>query len=127
MMGEVKFRAWHTKKNRMFSPEEMARDQLTIMTDGKGFVNVHGGSTSLSTFIKSMIPMQFTDVKDERGEEIFVGDLLIFSCEGTLQNGYHEVEDLRSFYEALDTLDSYLRINPIRVAGNIYENKELLS
>jgi hypothetical protein len=38
----IKFRGWHTSANRMFSAEEMAEDQLTLLTTGS-FINVHGG------------------------------------------------------------------------------------
>lgn len=48
MNRPIKFRAWHSKHKKMFSPEEMGRDQLTIMLDGTGFINVHGGDTKLS-------------------------------------------------------------------------------
>lgn len=39
-MREIKFRAWHKEKKRMFSPEEMSQDQLALLPDGR-FCNVH--------------------------------------------------------------------------------------
>lgn len=40
----------------------------------------------------------------------------------------YEVEDLRTFYEALDTNDGYMRIgeNTMEVIGNIYEHPDLI-
>ena len=63
-MRPIKFRGWDTRKNVMYSAEEMGQDQLTISTDGRGFINVHGSSTKLSTFPTHIIPMQYTGLKD---------------------------------------------------------------
>jgi len=41
-MREIKFRAWHTLQNVMFSAEELGTDQMTLSVDGRGFVNVSG-------------------------------------------------------------------------------------
>lgn len=58
-MREIKFRGWHTKQKKMYSAEEMASDQLTLLPTGE-FINVSGSSTKLSTiYPKDMfIPLQ---------------------------------------------------------------------
>lgn len=103
MSRETKFRAWDKEEKQMmyFGLRE---------TDGE------------------MLTMQYTDVyiKWDNNKEICVGDLLKVSCEGVVQDGCYEVKDLRSFYERLDTADSYLRITPMKVLGNVWENSELL-
>ncbi len=68
MNREIKFRAWHFKANKMFSAEEIAEDQLTLLPTGK-FINVSGSKTTLSVVfdLDVMLPLQFTGlrVRDE--------------------------------------------------------------
>ena len=107
--------------------------KTTFVTFEGRLVDVYpyGGKTD-KTYIrdisKRFILMQYTGLKDKNGKEIYEGD--IFTCEigGTKQIYPIEVIDLRDFYEKLDTVDSYMRVNEnsIEVIGNIYENPELL-
>ena len=124
---EIKFRAWHTKQQKMYSATELGKDQMTLSVDGRGFINVHGCSRELSTFAGDiMIPMQYTGRKDKDGVEIFEEDLLLAKMEGSLQENLYLVEDIRVFYLDSNTPDLYVRINECKVIGNAYENPELL-
>ena len=125
-MREIKFRSWNKGINRMFSPEEMGEDELTINPDGRGFVNVSGSNTKLSQYYPHMVPMQYTGLSDKNGTDIYEGDLIRTIC-GIKQVVYSE--DTGCF-EAITNIGArslygYLADGDVEVAGNIYENKEL--
>lgn len=137
-MREIKFRAWNGKMKRMFSAEEMAEDQLTLLSTGQ-FINVHGGSTKLSVIypLDAMLPLQYTGLKDKNGNEIYEGYLLKKEdaekpriVKWTDQNGAYFVLS-NSATEKVDWDDCLTdeRINTYgyEIIGNIYENPELLN
>lgn len=86
---QLKFRAWHEKLNRMFSAEEMVRDQMALLPDGR-FCNVHGDDTSKSTF-PPMTPMQFTTLLDKNGKEIYADDIVKISYDFIVDEEDNEV------------------------------------
>ncbi len=142
-MREFKFRGWHTIAKKMFYPQEMGEDQLTLMPDGKGFVNVSSINTKLSQFITEMIPMECTGLKDKNNKEIYEGDILQittsrergFQDDGRKINlapvefgrfcvSNNSLYVFNGFHIDGDSIE-YKLSHGGEVIGNIYENPEL--
>ena len=134
-MKEIKFRGWHKAQKTMYSPEEMGRDQLTLMPDGRGFANIHSASTRLSAIDggRKMIPLQYTGLKDKNGKEIYEGDVLspnrrvvMFIGDGThnMGVGYYTLCHTAG-YPFVPCTFSRTQAKVSEIIGNIYENPEL--
>jgi uncharacterized phage protein (TIGR01671 family) len=131
MKREIKFRGWHSEQKKMFSAEEMAIDQLTILTTGS-FINVSGADVRLSTIYPNdiFIPLQFTGLHDKNGKEIYEGDILSmdnphYGYGDPDEKGYrlYVVDDIIDFH--YDYMEHCISHDAI-VIGNIYENPELI-
>lgn len=117
----------------MFSPEEMAKDQLTLLPTGK-FINVNSVNTSLSEIYEHIIPLIYIGSRDHNGRRIFDGDILdqsmfpdesgpykIVFCRGCFCRHYTGQEEpipvgISRSFELLHDV----------VIGNIYEDFHLL-
>lgn len=131
-MREIKFRAWHTKLKKMISCEEMVRDQLTLLPDGR-FINVSGIDTRLSIIYPQdkFIPLQYTGFRDKNGTEIFEDDIvkqcnLIFIVKW-VEGGFWLIAKDKYGSRINQKID-FAKVNDVEteIIGNNYENKELL-
>lgn len=127
----IEIRAWHTVKKVMFPPEEMERDQLTLLPGSGRFINVSSVDERLSQIIELdvMIPMLYTGLKDKNGVKIFEGDILLKCYGSSSPVGVVEYHDERAAYIFQDGYNVLLfEVMPfVEVIGNIHENPELLS
>ncbi len=138
MNREIEFRGWHIKQKKMYSPEEMAQDQLTLLPTGQ-FINVSGKSTNLSKIFTydEFLPLQFTGLLDKNGKKIFEGDVVEMLDEWidhyTLYSN-HQIEfgsgtfRLENGVPLLDCLDEESNFEKcdFEIVGNIYENPNLI-
>lgn len=129
-----KFRAWDKEGNRMILPKylqsiDLLREQVTERTK------------SNYTFTSHSIPfdkvelMQSTGLKDKNSKEIFEGDILAFETDEGILNvniywdSKHALFMFKSEkYNEEELLAELVENNtyPFEIAGNIYENPELL-
>jgi len=135
-MREIRFRAWDTHRKKMWSAEEMGRDQLTLSVNGGGLVNVNSADVRFSDFMKHLIPMQFTGLQDKEGQEIYEGDILesedIMNGKNIRMSVEYKTDHLELWenecghtqYAGFSFSDGYPE--EMIVVGNVHENPELL-
>lgn len=141
-MREINFRGWHSAMKKMFSANEMADDQLTLLPIGR-FINVHGQATKFSTIYPQdkFIPLQFTGFYDKNGKKIYEGDILRrfeykslsevvwgLGCWRSRVNTPKGIRDYELMHNSgQDEFESDTpRLHNFEVIGNIYENPGLL-
>ena len=124
-MREIKFRAWDEVRKKMFSAEEMGKDELTINPDGRGFVNVCSTNTGFSQYMKHMIPLQFTGLKDKDGKEIYEKDILKCLLNKRDESYWKGTVNFSAGYFLVNLIPLAV-VEEFEVIGNIFENPELL-
>lgn len=120
-----KFRAWDgSSLSRMYSPLEVMVGDSDIWIfdeDSEGNEWIVNNDLSL---------MQSTGLTDKNGEEIFEGDVVKMAKNVYSEPTYYEVVRHRGGAYRLDSkqygCELWLRHTDCEIAGNIYENPELL-
>ena len=136
MNREIKFRAWNGKEMHFV-------DQITFTERCHGHADQIGYSVNIK-FQPNVYLMQYTGLKDDDGKEIYEGDVLSFievdeeSCMGAEEKHIGVIKwidncaQFRFEYASGRRSELYLIIGfqqtyDIKVIGNIYENKDLLT
>ncbi len=140
----IKFRIWFEKEKRwLHGPHEMASlDGINLLGETILFGGFLDGVSIKD--LNDIIALQFTELKDKNGREIFEGDVVKFHYFGfngseTDNNGAGEItynsnlccfmiRDLkdREIYFSFDRT-SHFEEPCIEVIGNIFDNPELLN
>jgi len=117
---EIKFRAWDGKEMHL---------KVCVNHEGK-FIKYGYRATDWVEDASAGIGMQFTGLLDRNGKEIYEGDIIevddIESTKGTIvfDEGCFKLLQKDTYYS---NLSAYNPSVMCRVAGNIYENPELLT
>ena len=126
-MREIKFRAWHTAKQKMsptFSLEEI------YLRGGDGY------AASLWRERSNLIIQQYTGLKDKNGKEVYEGDVICIVKDNVVDviDGWERTEPQGEFYEVVYKNGAFWVGDELiwewvkdgEVVGNIYESPELL-
>ncbi|GAB0253999.1 YopX family protein [Staphylococcus pseudintermedius] len=112
-----KFRAWHKRKNKMYSP-----DELTIQINGSEILVAL--ASSLHQIFNYEL-MQSTGLTDKHTVDVYQGDIVWDDMDE--EYGVVRIEEAKTIIEwDIYVEDLFERIELLEVVGNIYENKKLL-
>ena len=122
-MREIKFRVWNKENKKMFYSSDISKDireNLLLITLQGEIVRVK--EFYYTTTLKNFFLMQYTGLKDKKGNDIYEGDIVIidipnidkFRAEIIFKNGAFWIDSLMP-----KLLGDYIK--NVRVIGNIYE------
>ena len=127
-MKEIKFRVWDKTFKMMLSPELVDIDfnegKIEVTTDTLRYEEVYTDE------IKDFVLMQYTNLKDKNGKEIYEGDILKVKFDTETINLYvrYDMGEYRliKYGEWEDGLYDCMWFHEVEVVGNIYENEDLI-
>lgn len=132
-MRELKFRVWDKAAKRMSMPFSLF-GEFTLIGAVHSWQRESGLQRDSIGALNDLIEMEFTGLKDEKGNDVFEGDILRFNPDHRFFNWIVEFND-GCFVIINIGVDGYLGdrfkfessfFSNREVIGNIYENPELL-
>lgn len=136
-MREIKFRAWIKSKNKMIYNEG---DDIVTNYGVMGYYSIMGGDLCLDYSLGEIELMQYTELKDKNGKEIYEGDILKYIEPYKMENHLYQVkwrvntggsylEAGQWFFKGINKGGAYpgeFTLGDIEKIGNIHENPELM-
>ena len=131
-MREIKFRAWIKEDKKMENVKTMDFTDKTIRCLKKNkFINAY---LLRRVSFDDVELMQYTELKDKNGKEIYEGDIVLIKLDET-STWYKTVVGFKkgAFIANLIDKEDYVYIfhhgftdDDFEIIGNVYENKNLL-
>ncbi|WP_225368214.1 YopX family protein [Lactiplantibacillus pentosus] len=123
----IKFRAWDKVQNKMLLPDniEFINGQAywaEASTDGNGGYSNDGKVDGIGALFELE---QFTGLKDVNGKDIYEGDILEVTIDGTVQADKYLVKNVWDPHVWTEESDGYYAVSKMEVQGNVHENPEL--
>lgn len=123
MQREIKFRLWYHGSSMDYSNDDfaitMGGEMINYDSEIEGFVPISNGRFEYEL-------MQFTNLKDKNGKEIYEGDIMGAS---KASKGGGTVRWSNGKFELLGNMwahDIWFASKHYEVIGNIYQNKNLI-
>lgn len=134
MSREIKFRYWHTELQKMI--ETIYRGSERFIQEPymnfEGKVSIRKYTVVQGYSERTIIPSQYTGLKDDNSVEIFEGDIVQYLCnelpideKGEICSDWIKKKRVIVYRgQSFNVPQGFVR--DIEVIGNIYENPELL-
>lgn len=121
-----RFRAWDEKNKEMFKDTFAVTESGEVVTVEQDFITIAPDYI----FVDHLTIMQSTGLTDKNGKEIFEGDVVKMAKNVYSEPTYYEVVRHRGGAYRLESkqygCELWLRHTDCEIAGDIYENPELV-